>query len=64
MPALESAPAPITGPQLREGGRRLMLDAAFATIVGTLNSGVVLVASRQHVPVYDSEYRPPSADVS
>lgn len=29
---------------LREGGRRLMLDAAFATIVGTLNSGVVLVA--------------------
>lgn len=44
MPALESAPAPITGPQLREGGRRLMLDAAFATIVGTLNSGVVLVA--------------------
>ncbi|MGY3266727.1 MFS transporter [Lysobacter sp. HA35] len=30
--------------ELREGGRRLMFDAAFATIVGTLNSGVVLVA--------------------
>lgn len=34
----------ISREQLREGGRRLMLDAAFATIVGTLNSGVVLVA--------------------
>ena len=42
MPAL--APSEIAPPQLREGGRRLMFDAAFATIVGTLNSGVVLVA--------------------
>ena len=40
-------PAPvhdISPAQLREGGRRLMYDAAFATVVGTLNSGVVLVA--------------------
>lgn len=38
-PTTDIAPA-----QLREGGRRLMVDAAFATLVGTLNSGVVLVA--------------------
>jgi MFS family permease len=42
MPALHATEVPT--PQLREGGRRLMFDAAFATIVGTLNSGVVLVA--------------------
>lgn len=30
--------------RLERGLRRLMLDASFATIVGTLNSGVVLVA--------------------
>ncbi|WP_133478937.1 MFS transporter [Cognatilysobacter segetis] len=42
MPALPAAD--IAPTQLREGGRRLMFDAAFATIVGTLNSGVVLVA--------------------
>lgn len=34
----------ITPEELERGSRRLMLDAAFATIVGTLNSGVVLVA--------------------
>lgn len=43
MPALAPT-TEITRTQLREGGRRLMFDAAFATIVGTLNSGVVLVA--------------------
>lgn len=41
---LASTQAEITQPELRAGGRRLMFDAAFATIVGTLNSGVVLVA--------------------
>ena len=30
--------------ELSRGVNRLMADAAFATIVGTLNSGVVLVA--------------------
>lgn len=30
--------------ELKAGTRRLMIDAAFATIVGTLNSGVVLIA--------------------
>jgi MFS family permease len=44
MPELAPTTDAITGARLREGGRRLMLDAAFATIVGTLNSGVVLVA--------------------
>jgi MFS family permease len=34
----------ITPHDLEHGTRRLMFDAAFATIVGTLNSGVVLVA--------------------
>lgn len=34
----------ITPERLERGLRRLMLDASFATIVGTLNSGVVLVA--------------------
>lgn len=34
----------ITSDDLEHGTRRLMFDAAFATIVGTLNSGVVLVA--------------------
>ncbi|GHA84598.1 MFS transporter [Cognatilysobacter bugurensis] len=34
----------ITSEDLEHGSRRLMFDAAFATIVGTLNSGVVLVA--------------------
>jgi MFS family permease len=34
----------ITPEQLERGSRRLMSDAAFATVVGTLNSGVVLVA--------------------
>lgn len=34
----------ITPDELEHGTRRLMFDAAFATIVGTLNSGVVLVA--------------------
>ncbi|WP_133500441.1 MFS transporter [Cognatilysobacter terrigena] len=46
MPALSATTdtQEISREQLREGGRRLMLDAAFATVVGTLNSGVVLVA--------------------
>jgi MFS family permease len=34
----------ITPEALETGLRRLMTDAAFATIVGTLNSGVVLIA--------------------
>lgn len=34
----------ISPEDLEHGTRRLMFDAAFATIVGTLNSGVVLVA--------------------
>lgn len=34
----------VTAPELERGTRRLMADAAFATIVGTLNSGVVLVS--------------------
>ena len=34
----------ISPAELDAGLRRLMLDAAFATIVGTLNSGVVLIA--------------------
>lgn len=34
----------ISSEQMDQGLRRLMSDAAFATIVGTLNSGVVLVA--------------------
>ncbi|MFC0677017.1 MFS transporter [Lysobacter korlensis] len=34
----------ITHDDLEHGTRRLMFDAAFSTIVGTLNSGVVLVA--------------------
>ncbi len=34
----------VSSDELNRGLRRLMADAAFATIVGTLNSGVVLVA--------------------
>lgn len=34
----------ISPDELDHGTRRLMFDAAFATIVGTLNSGIVLVA--------------------
>ncbi|MDQ3289098.1 MAG: MFS transporter [Pseudomonadota bacterium] len=34
----------ISPAELERGNRRLMLDAAFATIVGTLNSGVVLIS--------------------
>jgi MFS family permease len=34
----------VSAAELDSGLRRLMTDAAFATIVGTLNSGVVLVA--------------------
>lgn len=42
--ALGTTYSVITPEQLQRGTRRLMLDAAFATVVGTLNSGVVLVA--------------------
>ena len=41
---LASTQAEITSAQMDRGMRRLMHDAAFATVVGTLNSGVVLVA--------------------
>lgn len=41
---LASTQAEITSEQMDRGMRRLMHDAAFATVVGTLNSGVVLVA--------------------
>ena len=41
---LASTQAEITPSQMDRGMQRLMHDAAFATVVGTLNSGVVLVA--------------------
>jgi MFS family permease len=41
---LAATQSTITPDELEHGTRRLMFDAAFATIVGTLNSGVVLVA--------------------
>lgn len=42
--ALASTQTEITPLELERGTRRLMADAAFATIVGTLNSGVVLIS--------------------
>jgi hypothetical protein len=51
---------PAVAPHVRDGW--LVLSVAGTVIAWV--TGVVLVASRQHVPVYDSEYRPPSADVS
>lgn len=41
---LASTQSVITPEEMDRGTQRLMFDAAFATVVGTLNSGVVLVA--------------------
>src|SRR5687767_9023182 len=41
---LASTQSVITPDEMDKGTQRLMFDAAFATVVGTLNSGVVLVA--------------------
>lgn len=47
MTTRHDAPSPvteITPAQLQKGERHLLFDAAFGTVIGTLNSGVVLVA--------------------
>jgi hypothetical protein len=44
------APQPVvTEPELERGVARLMGDAAFASMVGAVNSGVVLVAFALHL---------------
>lgn len=44
-------------PRIRDGW---LLLCVVATVLGWV-TGVVLVASRQRVPVYDTEYQPPSS---
>lgn len=46
---------PAVAPRIVDGW---LLLAVVATVLGWV-SGVVLVASRQRVPVYDEEYQPP-----
>lgn len=48
---------PAVAPHIRGGWLLLSMSATVFAWVG----GVVLVASRQRVPVYDTEYRPPAA---
>ncbi|MBB1513924.1 hypothetical protein H5399_15145 [Tessaracoccus sp. MC1627] len=47
---------PAVAPQVRDGW---LLLSVVGTVLAWV-TGVVLVASRQRVPVYDTEYRPPS----
>ena len=49
---------PAVAPHVRDGW--LLLSVA-ATVVAWV-TGVVFVASRQRVPVYDTDYVPPSGD--
>jgi hypothetical protein len=49
MMALAATQQRITTADLDAGTRRLMVDAAFATVVGSLNSGVVLIAYALHL---------------
>lgn len=48
---------PAVAPQVRDGW---LLLSVVGTVLAWV-SGVVLVASRQRIPVYDTEYQPPSA---
>lgn len=49
---------PAVAPHVRGGW---LLLSVTGTVVAWV-AGVVIVASRQHVPVYDTEYQPPSVD--